>query len=335
LKSTKKACALPASFRPLSRYPVILTEDVDSARRQLFDVFGADVFEANTAEQFFLCSNFLQMSKIGLCYAEYGNSGAEIGFPEGTFVRQLFNIAGRGQFHAAANSSPISQQMLSPVIPDGTRFSFQVGEPYRALVLRIERTALQRTITSLSGDDIAKQLVFQTDADNASELSASFKRELFFFVSEFNGVGQTLSPVAVAELEQALVTKFLIGNRHNYSDLLLSPALLTANSQVKMVEEYIEAHWHEPLDIAALASLTNTSVRSLFRQFKKSRDYSPMEFLKLTRLRQARQMLLSGDNDSVLSVMLRCGFQNAGHFARDYRRAFGERPSETLRRGIA
>jgi AraC-like DNA-binding protein len=323
---------LSTSFRPLSRYPILLTEDIELARQKLFEVFGADVFEAAASEQFFVCSNFLRMSRVGLCYAEYGST-AELGFPEATFVRQLFNISGRGQFQSAATSASISQQMLSPVIPDGTRFSFQVGEPYRALVLRIEMQALEKTLTALSGDDVAKQLTFLSDADNASELSASFKRELFFFASEFNGIGQSLSPVAVAELEQSLITKFLIGNRHNYSDLLLSEALLTANSQVKTIEEYIEAHWREPLDIAALAALTNTSVRSLFRQFKKSRDYSPMEFLKLTRLRQARQMLLSGTNDSVLSVMLKCGFQNAGHFARDYRRVFGERPSETLRRG--
>jgi len=326
---------LPTAFRPLSRYPVILTEDVELARQQLFEVFGADVFEATAREQFFLCSNFLRMSKVAISYAEYGSGDAEISFPEATFVRQLVNISGRGQFQAASTSADISQQMLSPVIPRGTRFSFQVGEPYRALVLRIEMQALERTLAALSGAELAKQLEFQSDADNASELSASFKRELFFFASEFNGIGQSLSRVAVAELEQSLITKFLIGNRHSHSDLLLSEALLTANSQVRMVEDYIEAHWHEPLDIAALAALTDTSVRSLFRQFKKSRDYSPMEFLKLTRLRQARQMLLSGADDSVLSVMLKCGFQNAGHFARDYRRAFGERPSETLRRGSA
>jgi AraC-like DNA-binding protein len=301
----------------------------------VFEIFGADLFEANAGERFFVCSNFLRMSKVGICYAEYGSGGAQIGFPEATFVRQLFNISGRGRYQAASASANISQQMLSPVIPDDTRFSFQVGEAYRALVLRIEMQALEKTLAALSGDEVAGQLTFQSDADNASQLAASFKRELFFFASEFNGIGQSLSPVAVAELEQSLVTKFLIGNRHNYSDLLLSEALLTANSHVKMIEEYIEAHWREPLDIAALAALTNTSVRSLFRQFKKSRDYSPMEFLKLTRLRQARQMLLSGEDSSVLSVMLKCGFQNAGHFARDYRRAFGERPSETLRRGSA
>jgi transcriptional regulator GlxA family with amidase domain len=34
---------------------------------------------------------------------------------------------------------------------------------------------------------------------------------------------------------------------------------------------------------------------------------------------------------SVIDVAFQCGFLNAGHFARDYRLAFGELPSETLR----
>lgn len=298
----------------------------------MHEIFGANAFDADADEQFLLCANFLKLSRTGICYAEYG-SPAQVAFPEGSYVRQLFNITGQGRFSAGREPCEIAQQMLSPVIPNETRFAFEAGEAYRQLVLRIEMKALQDTLVALTGDELPTPLIFQADADNASELSASFKRELFFFTSEFNGLGATLSPIAAAELEQSLITKFLIGNRHTYSGILLSEAALTANSLVKTVEEYIEAHWREPLDIAALAALTSTSVRSLFRQFEKSRDYSPMEFLKLTRLRQARQMLLSGEDSSVLSVMLRCGFQNAGHFARDYRRAFGELPSGTLRRG--
>jgi transcriptional regulator GlxA family with amidase domain len=34
---------------------------------------------------------------------------------------------------------------------------------------------------------------------------------------------------------------------------------------------------------------------------------------------------------SVIDVAFQCGFLNPGHFARDYRLAFGELPSETLR----
>jgi AraC-like DNA-binding protein len=33
----------------------------------------------------------------------------------------------------------------------------------------------------------------------------------------------------------------------------------------------------------------------------------------------------------VINVASQCGFLNPGHFARDYRIAFGELPSETLR----
>lgn len=332
MKKKNKLTHLPNSFRrPLSRYPVILTEDLDTARQQIFETFGADAFEAEAGEQFFICSNFLQLESLGICYAEYGGP-IQVGFPEATFVRQLFNISGRGQFNAAAASISMSQQMPSPVIPSDIRYSMQADTPYSQLVLRIEASALKRTLAALLGEELPAELTFLNGIDEPSELKASLKRKLFFFAAEFNEIGRSLSPIAAAEFERSLISKFLICNRHTYSEKLLSEEALAANSQVKLVEEYIEAHWQKPLDIAALAALTSTSVRSLFRQFNKSRDYSPMEFLKFVRLRQARLMLLSGSDNSVLSVMLKCGFQNAGHFARDYRRAFGERPSDTLRR---
>jgi transcriptional regulator GlxA family with amidase domain len=53
----------------------------------------------------------------------------------------------------------------------------------------------------------------------------------------------------------------------------------------------------------------------------------------MVRLRHAREMLGAGDPEaSVTSVAFVCGFGNLGHFARDYRETFGERPSETLAR---
>jgi transcriptional regulator GlxA family with amidase domain len=59
-----------------------------------------------------------------------------------------------------------------------------------------------------------------------------------------------------------------------------------------------------------------------------------MEFVKRVRLGRAWQKLSYPDADtSVSTVAFECGFGNPGHFAVDYRRQFGERPSETLRRG--
>jgi transcriptional regulator GlxA family with amidase domain len=36
----------------------------------------------------------------------------------------------------------------------------------------------------------------------------------------------------------------------------------------------------------------------------------------------------------VTQIELKCGFQNPGHFARDFRLAFGELPSKILRKSI-
>jgi transcriptional regulator GlxA family with amidase domain len=44
-------------------------------------------------------------------------------------------------------------------------------------------------------------------------------------------------------------------------------------------------------------------------------------------------MLSDGNPEhSVTATASACGFGNLGHFAKDYRKAFGERPSETLAR---
>jgi transcriptional regulator GlxA family with amidase domain len=82
-----------------------------------------------------------------------------------------------------------------------------------------------------------------------------------------------------------------------------------------------------------MAAVAKVSARSLFRQFKQDRGYTPAEFAKRIRLNSAREMLEQPrEGDSVIQVALRCGFQNPGHFARDFRLAFGELPSETLKR---
>jgi transcriptional regulator GlxA family with amidase domain len=43
-------------------------------------------------------------------------------------------------------------------------------------------------------------------------------------------------------------------------------------------------------------------------------------------------LALATPDASVTGVALACGFHNGGHFAKDYREAFGELPSLTLAR---
>ena len=110
-------------------------------------------------------------------------------------------------------------------------------------------------------------------------------------------------------------------------DKAIAPAI------VRRLEDFIEAHWREALSIDRLVAETGVSARSIFRAFDRSRGYSPMAFVKAVRLRHARAMLMSGDpGGSVTATAFQCNFVSAGHFARDYREAFGELPSETIAR---
>jgi transcriptional regulator GlxA family with amidase domain len=65
------------------------------------------------------------------------------------------------------------------------------------------------------------------------------------------------------------------------------------------------------------------------------RGTTPTRHLHGLALAEARAALQDPATRSVKQVALRCGFRELGRFAADYRAAFGENPSETLRRHSA
>jgi transcriptional regulator GlxA family with amidase domain len=135
------------------------------------------------------------------------------------------------------------------------------------------------------------------------------------------------------ELEQTVLVAFLAANRHNFSHLLEREPKDTLPSHVSRAEDFIEAHWDQAITIEKLVEATGVGARAIFRAFQQTRGYSPMAFARTVRLRHAHRMLATPDREtSVTAVAFICGFGNLGHFARDYRETFGERPSETLAR---
>jgi AraC-like DNA-binding protein len=158
------------------------------------------------------------------------------------------------------------------------------------------------------------------------------QRILLFLADQLDGAEAKIPDQVLAEYEQLVMVSFLTANRHNHSHLLDRAPRAPGPWQVRLVEEYIEANWRAPLDIETLAAVTGGSTRSIFKAFKEARGVSPMAFIKRVRLENARRALQRLDETmSVIDVASQCGFLSPGHFARDYRIAFGELPSETLR----
>lgn len=323
---------MPARSTPLSHYPVVRSRDPEFARDRLFSAFGANGFDigrANTA--FAVDANHLQIRGLGLSYCDYA-SEVSIRFGEATFVRQFFNIEGVGRYAAGKQIGEIAPGSCSPIIRAGTPLQLDFKPDYRQLVLRIEVEALRRNLGALIGQELGPPLAFDETPARQPAMEA-LRLRLFHFAQDFNARGQFFSELAAAEVERMVIMKFLMCHRHNYTHYLLREPLPVSSSAVRLVEEYIEANWDKAIDIETMANISGVSARSLFRQFRKTRGHSPADFVKRVRLDRARHMLeQAGSEISVIQVALKCGFQNAGHFARDYRSAFGELPSTTLRR---
>jgi AraC-like DNA-binding protein len=317
--------------RLLSRYPGLNSGDPEFVRQRLAELYGASEFStSSTNGSFHVRMNHVELPSIGLFYCDYlGDS--HFGFPEAGFMRQLFHLDGFAHASVGNRTWAISDKNWARLVPADAPFELDVAERYRHLALRIDRTALQQTLAALLGDASDRELVFDDEPDLNSPLIRSFRRQALFFASEINVIGPEISPIALAEMERSIITGFLLGNRHSFSREFAKPAAFAAPSCIQLVEDYIEANWDTPCDVLVLARIAGVSVRSLFRQFERKRGISPMTHLKRVRLRHARQMLLSGEAASVVAVAFRCGFHNAGHFARDYRQTFSELPSTTLR----
>jgi AraC-like DNA-binding protein len=197
--------------------------------------------------------------------------------------------------------------------------------------LRIDPEGLRRKLEAFVGTYLPNPIEFRPAQTFLSPQAQMLKRSALFFANEIETFQNEACRLAREEFEQALLAAFLLGNAHNYSYLFDAPAPNLTPRQVWLAESFIEANWDKPLTIDSLTKAVGVGARSIFKSFKDYRGYSPMAFVKDVRLRRAREMLaLARPGDSVTAVAYRCGYQNHGYFAREYRARFGESPSTTL-----
>jgi AraC-like DNA-binding protein len=88
----------------------------------------------------------------------------------------------------------------------------------------------------------------------------------------------------------------------------------------------------EPIQLDTLAVAASVRPRTLEAHFRHYLGTTPLGWVRRMRLARARQQLLAARNEgSVTGVALANGFTELGRFAKQYRRQFGELPSQTLR----
>jgi len=116
----------------------------------------------------------------------------------------------------------------------------------------------------------------------------------------------------------------------------LPPSHAHRKAVVDSVKRYVEEHHEGPMTMEALCDLTHVSRRTLQYSFTSILGISPLQFLRLSRLNHVRRALRAAvPPQTVTQIATYWGFCHLGQFAHDYRRQFGECPSDTLRTPLA
>ena len=101
---------------------------------------------------------------------------------------------------------------------------------------------------------------------------------------------------------------------------------------VHRAARFIDAHLEEPLSVDGVAAAAGIAGRTLHQHFR-DRGLSPMRYVRERRFVEVRRDLLLADpRDNVTAIATRWGFCHLGRFAVEYRKRYGETPSQTLRR---
>lgn len=274
----------------------------------------------------------------GLSSFTYGADIAIEPEPFQDFVLVLTTVSGKADIRAGAFHCAGGLGTTAAVGPDvAATFRYSAGNTQR--VVRLDRRKLEHVWQGMAGPRHATGLTFQS-------MALQTPTQLGQWTAMLQGLGQVLRPEVPLSLRRMLLPR---------AEEMLMMSLLWEQAQqqglgteggtglsgepvaavFRRATTFIEAHAGSALTLVEIAAAAKCSVRTLQRVFQQSYGAGVMAYVRAMRLALAHRLLSDAQGPaSVTEVAMRCGFAHLGQFAADYRRQFGERPSETLRRRV-
>ena len=107
-------------------------------------------------------------------------------------------------------------------------------------------------------------------------------------------------------------------------------ALAMKNTNLAKVEKalkLIHSSYNAAMNVDSLAALVNMSPSAFHRAFNDVTTSSPIQYIKKIRLNKARDLLLE-QRVRVSEAAIHVGYESAAQFSREFKRYFGNSPSE-------
>lgn len=246
----------------------------------------------------------------------------------------LFQVPLRGEARIrvggqCVDASPGMGALVSPTQP----LRLDWSEGCEQVLLKISRARLEQACRDLSGAGLDDgPLVFDAAMSMSGAAGRAWQHHLGGLLASRALAGLAHAGPLLSAQEQTLIHHLLLHQPCNYSERLWRRPAPVPQRRLRAAEDYIRAHFAQPLALAQIASACGASVRALCAAFRAHYDCSPMEFVRQVRLEAAHAALHSASPGAqVTDIALACGFGHLGRFAALYRVRYGESPQQALK----
>lgn len=230
-----------------------------------------------------------------------------------------------GSFKASPGAIAVADQR------EVSRSVYAAGISYTTVY--IDSSDMFKYLTMLLGFSPKSRLYFDRPSGKSWELRflTNLLRTIFDYAENSNAPIRNVA----SSLKESLVGFLIFNINNNYSRHLIGVgdvAVPTPHS-IKIAADFMASNKDPQLTVGEVASFAGISVRSLQTGFRRYKNMSPIEFLRVERLNQGRMLLLEpGSAASPQQAAYQVGFLNYYVFCKYYIQAFGEHPKTTFQK---
>lgn len=101
-------------------------------------------------------------------------------------------------------------------------------------------------------------------------------------------------------------------------------------NRMRNIYAFVDKNYHRKIELNEIAALSNMTKEAFCRYFKKTTNYTFIEFLNRYRISHSKRYLMAGK--SVSEACYSCGFESLSYFNRIFKKVTNENPSSFRKR---
>jgi transcriptional regulator GlxA family with amidase domain len=126
------------------------------------------------------------------------------------------------------------------------------------------------------------------------------------------------------QVEHTFLADFRRSYQHDF--IHLADQSRHTDEAILVCQQWIEMNYQTHMTVQSLADKANMSLRTFKRRFTDATGEAPLHYIQKIRIEQGREYL-KHSNKSVSEIAWEVGYEDAGHFNRLFKRAYGETPA--------